>query len=345
MKIADRDIGPGFPPYIISEISANHNGSAQEGFRLLEAAADCGASACKIQCYTAEELAFPSNEKIKDGNWRGYSLYELYSKAQTPPKLVKDLFNYSLKNKITIFASVFSLEGVSVVVELGAPAIKIASFELVDLPLIQRAAETGLPMIISTGMGSTGEIIDAINTVYKVSTKRDNLALLHCISSYPASASEANLPALGPLSSLLGGSHVVGFSDHTLGIGTACAAVSLGASLIEKHFIIDRNSGGPDASFSMEPSEFSRLVVACNEAYEAIKPRLPVQSPNLSYRKSLFVVQDVSCGDSFSSKNVRALRPSSGLSPKFYPSVLAGVATQDLKAGCPLHSYMVSTLA
>ena len=345
MIIDGRLIGPEHPPYIIAELSANHHGSAEEGYKLLQAAADCGATACKIQCYTADSMTYPNKETIKSGPWKGSSLYELYSKAQTPPKLVKDLFYYARKNKITIFSSVFANEGVDLMLDLGAPAIKIASFELVDLPLIQYAARTGLPMIISTGMGNISEIKDAINAVYSVSSKRDKLALLHCVSSYPAEPSEANLPALGPLADLNGADHVVGFSDHTLGVGTAAAAVCFGASIIEKHFIIDRNSGGPDAGFSMEPAEFSRLVVACNEAWEAIQPRPAVHQPNRQYRKSLYVVQDVSCGDSFSSRNVRALRPSDGLSPKFYPSVLAGVATQDLKAGCPLQSYMVSTLS
>lgn len=348
MKIAGKNIGFGYPPYVVAEISANHNGSVTEGFRLIDAAKEAGADAVKIQCYTADSICMKGDFVIEGPNWTGQNLYDLYKAAETPPKMVKELFQYARRNHIPLFASVFDFDGADFVVRLGMPAIKIASFELVDTPLIEHCAGYGLPMIISTGMGTREEIMDAVNSYnYYRSGRQGDLALLHCISNYPAKPGETNLPALGPLSSLLGGHHVVGFSDHTLGVGTAVAAVSFGASIVEKHFIMDRSSAGPDASFSLNPDELSALVIACREAWEAIQPQkgsAPLQ-PNRAYRKSLYLVRDVSCGDSFSRENVRILRPALGLSPKFYQSVLAGVATRDLKAGTPLSPEMVSTLS
>lgn len=346
MKIDHREIGITHPPYIIAEISANHGGSAREGKELIQAAVDCGADCVKIQCYTADSLTFRGEGEdfvVKGGLWQGQTLHELYKKAETPPKLVRELFSFSKKQKITIFSSVFDFEGVDLMVELGAPAIKIASFELVDLPLIKKSVLTGLPMIISTGMGSREEIISCLNSFYRLSVNEQGLGLLHCVSSYPASPKEANLPALGPLASLLGNLDVVGYSDHTLGFGTACGAVAFGASIIEKHFILDRGRGGPDSAFSLEPSEFVLLVKACRESWEAIQPSSP-KLVNLNYRKSLFLVRDVCAGDNFSSESVRIIRPASGLAPKFYEAVLAGAATRDLKAGTPLSREMVSTL-
>ncbi len=350
MIINNSSIGPSHRPYIIAELSANHHGSVAEGCKLIQAAADCGADAVKIQCYTADSLTFPGEGDefiLKGGVWEGRHLHELYKEAETPPQMVKELFRYARNSQITLFSSVFDHDGVDLMLELGAPALKIASFELVDLPLIQYAAKTGLPMIISTGMGTREEIMDAMNTFYGFSPHKKDLAMLHCISSYPANPSEANLSALGPLSDLLGARHAVGFSDHTLGFGTAAAAISFGASIIEKHFILDRNQGGPDSGFSMEPDEFSSLVMACREAWEAIQPHQPQgrgASANRAYRKSLYVVRDMACGDIFSTENLRAIRPAYGLSPKFYPSVLGASATQELKAGTPLRREMVSAL-
>lgn len=346
MKISKRTISPSDPPFIVAEIGANHAGSATEGYRLIDAARDCGADAVKIQCYTADRIAIKGETKVGPGIWQEINLHDLYKSAETPPKLVKDLFLYAQRRRIVLFSSVFDFEGVDFIVRLGMPAIKIASFELVDTPLIQYAAETHLPVIISTGMGTREEINAAINAYHagnNYPSEADNLALLHCVSSYPARPEECNLPALGPLSELGGGHHVVGFSDHTLGVGTSNAAIAFGASIVEKHFILDRSSGGPDASFSMEPHEFSLLVKSCKEAWQAIQVSVP-PTPNLAYRKSIFLVRDVSVGDSFSRENCRILRPASGLAPLFYASVLSGVATRDLRAGTPLLAHHVSTL-
>src|SRR6266436_4741900 len=348
MKIDNRNIGPDFLPYIIAEIGANHNGSVDDGKRLINAAIDAGASAIKLQCYTADKLTFRGDGeefKIMEGPWKGQTLHDLYKKAESPRGLVKELLLYGQTRDKTIFSSVFTLEDVEFLAELGVPAFKIASFELTDLPLIQEVAKTDLPTIISTGMGSTEEIIDSINAFNYFSVKPENLTLLHCVSSYPALPREANLPALGPLSTLGEGCHVVGLSDHSLGVGIASAAVAFGASIIEKHFTLDRSSGGPDSGFSLEPHEFSLLVRTCNETWQAIQTGLPQRAPNLVFRKSLYAVCDISAGERFCKENVRAIRPAAGLAPKFYQTVLAAEATQDIKAGTPLLSSMVSALS
>src|SRR6266702_2029488 len=278
MKIGNRNIGPEYPPFIISELSGEHKGSLERGYEMIHAAHKAGADAIKLQCYTADTLTFPGTSdefKITEGPWAGRTLYELYKETETPRDMLAKMIRFGQKRNITIFASVFSLEDVDFVVNLGVPAIKIASFELTDLPLIWKCASTGLPVIISTGMGTTQEIKDAINA-HRIRRPHpgNNLALLHCISSYPALPSEANLPALGPLANLIGvnyGIGTVGFSDHSLGVGVAVAAVSFGASIVEKHFTLDRSAGGPDAGFSLEPSEFSLLVRTCKEAWQAIQ--------------------------------------------------------------------------
>lgn len=350
MMIEGREIGPDQPPFIVCELGCNHNGSLAEGKKLIDTAMAAGASAIKLQCYTADTLTFRGDGdefKILDGPWRGQTLYDLYSKAQTPRELITKLISYGQKKGVIIFSSVFALEDVEFLADLGVPAFKIASFELTDIPLIQKVAGTGLPVIISTGMGSTSEIKDAINAFNQFSAKPENLCLLHCVSAYPATPKESNLPALGPLSELGGrrGGYLVGLSDHTLGVGVAAAAISFGANIVEKHFTLDRMAGGPDAGFSLEPAEFALLVKTCNEAWEAIQPcQVQPRSKFVQFRKSLYVVKDVSSGEAFSEKNVRAIRPASGLAPCFYPSVLGAVATSDLKAGTPLQKSMVSTL-
>ena len=348
MQISGRNIGPGFSPYIVAELGSSHHGSLSEGKKLIDAAIKAGADAIKLQAYTADKLTFRGEGdefKIMEGPWAGRTLHDLYSEAQTLNDLLAKLIAYGQKKGITIFASVFDLDGVDFLADLGVECFKIASFELTDIPLIEKAAACDLPMIISTGMGSTKEITDAMNAFYKHSSRPDQLGILHCISSYPASPSEANLPALGPLSTLLGGRHVVGLSDHSLGVGVSAGAIAFGACMVEKHFCLGRNSGGPDSGFSLEPDEFSLLVRTCKEAWQAIQSSPPKKAPpNLKFRKSLYAVQDVASGSPFSKENCRAIRPASGLPPCFYQSVLAGVATRDLKAGTPLDSSAVSTL-
>lgn len=347
MKIDGRLIGPDCEPYIIAELSGEHRGNVKRGYEMIDAAVAAGADAVKIQCYTADTLTFRGDGdefKILEGPWAGRTLHDLYSEAQTPRDMVAKLVAHGQERGVTIFSSVFSLEDVEFMVSLGVPAIKIASFELTDLPLIQEASKTGLPMIISTGMGTGAEIKEAMQA-YTLHGKLENLGLLHCISEYPTPSWEANLPALGPLSELMGGKHVVGLSDHSLGVGVSAGSVAFGAGIIEKHFCLDRSRGGPDAGFAMEPDEFALLVKTCKEVWHATRPCPPPQRYHTqAFRKSLYVVQDVASGQAFSRDNVRSIRPANGLPPKLYQSVLAGAATRDLKAGTPLQKKMVSSL-
>ena len=342
MKIANQNIGPGYPPYIIAEIGANHCGSVKTACDMVIAAKEIGASCVKIQCYTADSICAKEALGIEGGLWGGRDLYELYKQAQTPPNMAKEIIQFAQKHKITCFSSVFDFEGVDLMMKLGSPAIKIASFELVDLPLIARASQTGLPVIISTGMGTMEEIKDAVNCYHRHAKRgqEENLALLHCVSEYPASAREANLPILGPLSTILGGHHVVGLSDHTLGVGVAAASVALGAAIIEKHLVLDRSRGGVDAAFSSEPAEFSAMIKACREAYAACLPFPVPQSSYRHLRKSLYTVETIPAGTVLSTANVRPLRPARGLSPKLYQSILGKVATRELPAGTALQSDM-----
>lgn len=348
MLIKNRAIGIGQPPYIIAEISANHRGSVEEAERLMDCALDIGADAVKIQCYTAKNISSPRKYPIKEGPWAGKDLYELYKEAQTPPDMVKELFAYAVKHKITLFSSVFDEESLDLVVSLGAPAIKIASFELVDIPLVKSSSLTGLPLIISTGMGTHEEILDALyayrhNSPHIQKGYDTNLALLHCISEYPSSPKEANLAALGPLSMIGGGNHVVGLSDHSLGSTVACAAVALGAVIVEKHLIMNRDDGGPDAGFSSEPWEFASMIKACRETYHACQSFIAKPSPNRMFRKSLHVVEPLACGELLTSQNVKPLRPALGLPPKLLPSVLGRPVTQAIPANTPLLRSMIAS--
>jgi N-acetylneuraminate synthase len=324
-------------------------GVSKRGYDLIDAAVKAGADAVKLQCYTAESITFDGTRpefQINEGPWAGRSLHSLYKEAETTHKMIRKLASYAKQAGITVFSSVFSLEDVDFVSTMGFPAIKIASFELTDLPLIQKAASTHIPMIISTGMGTRDEILDAVDAFRSENHRLGDLALLHCVSSYPSKPSEANIPALGPLGGVRGGHHVVGLSDHSLGCGVAAAAVAFGASIIEKHLTLDRSQGGPDAHFSLTPDELALLVKTCREAWEATRPvrSVPV-SPNRAFRKSLYAVQNISCGDSFSYTNVRSIRPANGLAPKLFPSILKAKALQDIAAGTPLSEAMVSTLA
>lgn len=340
MKIGQRQIGPDHPPYIIAELSGNHNGELHNVFRLIDEAKLAGADAVKLQCYTPDTITMDcSNDEfiIKEGPWKGKTLYELYKEAHTPFEWMERIFHYArVVRGIEIFASVFDELSVDLLEKFNPSAYKIASFELTDLPLIEKVARTDRPVIISTGMGSTKEIKEALCT-YNRFCENPDAALLHCVSSYPTPASEANLPALGPLSELLGGHHVVGLSDHTLGVGVAAAGIGFGATIIEKHLCLGRSLGGPDASFSLEPLEFTALVRACHDAWQATRPRKSkVQEANKQFRRSIYVTSDVCAGEALSEAKVRVIRPANGLPPKFYQSVLGRVAKRDLPAGTPL---------
>jgi len=340
MQIGSRKISPDHPPYVIAELSGNHLGDINNVFRLIDEACFAGADAVKLQCYTPDTITMKSDKDdflVKEGPWAGRSLYELYTEAHTPFEWMDPIFDYARhKRGIEIFASVFDETSIALLERLGVGAYKIASFELTDAPLIRAAATTGKPVILSTGMGNSREIIDAMNIINHFSRKPD-IALLHCVSAYPAAPSEANLPALGPLKELQGGWHVVGLSDHSLGVGVAVAGVAYGACIIEKHLTLRRSDGGPDGHFSLEPMEFAAMVKACREAWEALKPSSSVsQKANLQFRRSIYVTAPVSAGETLSKENIRVIRPSFGLEPKFYPSVLGRTVKQDLEPGTPL---------
>jgi N-acetylneuraminate synthase len=350
VKIATRNIGPDYPPFIVAEIGSNHGGDIKTAKDLVIAAKESGASCVKIQCYTADNICTKTAGTIGAGLWAGQDLYELYKKAETPPSMAKDIINFAKSLPITCFSSVFDLETVDFLVSLGVPALKIASFELVSTPLIGKAAATGLPLIISCGMGTHGEIKSAISAAKRGGCRQ--LALLHCISNYPAFPQDANLGILGPLREL-NGVAAVGFSDHTPGVGTACAAVAFGATIIEKHLVLDRTSDTPDAAFSLDPAAFQRLVTDCRAAWAAtcrqsqmgLSDHTQASCGNVAYRPSLWVTAFVPAGHMFSPANVGILRPANGLPPSLYGSVLAGTATRDLPAGTYLCRGDVSTLA
>ena len=339
VEIAGRKIGPGHPPYVIAEISANHNGSLDAALRLIEAAAEAGADAVKIQTYRADTITLDSDKpefQIKGGLWDGRTLYELYEQAHTPWEWHGDLFAKARDVGITLFSSPFDFTAVDLLEELDSPAFKIASFEAVDLPLIKRVAQTGKPMIISTGMSDEDEIAEAVDTARQAGCEQ--LVVLHCVSGYPAPASDYNLRTIADI----GTQHnvVVGLSDHTLGNATAIAAIALGASVIEKHFTLDREGGGPDDSFSLEPGELADLCRDCHAAWQALGQvdysRKQSEQGNAQFRRSLYVVTDVKAGDLVSADNVRSVRPGFGLAPRHYEEILGRRFAIDVEKASPV---------
>lgn len=339
VEIADRKIGPGYPPYVIAEISANHNGSLAAALRLIEAAADAGADAVKIQTYRADTITLDSDKpefRIKGGLWDGRTLYDLYEQAHTPWEWHEELFAKARDVGITLFSSPFDFTAVDLLEELDAPAFKIASFEAVDLPLIRRVAQAGKPMIISTGMSDEHEIADAIDAAREAACEQ--LVVLHCVSGYPAPASDYNLRTIADI----GARHdvVVGLSDHTLGNATAIASIALGASVIEKHFTLDREGGGPDDSFSLEPSELAELCRDCRTAWQALGrvdySRKQSEEGNAQFRRSLYVVADVRAGDPVTPDNVRSVRPGFGLPPRHYDEIMGRKFAIDVETATPV---------
>jgi pseudaminic acid synthase len=337
--IAGRTIGPGQPPYVIAELSGNHNGDIRRAFRLIEAAKAAGADAVKLQTYTPETMTIDHDGpgfKIKGGLWDGRQLYELYREAQTPWKWHPDLFEHAKKVGITCFSTPFDPSAVDFLETLGAPAYKIASFEIVDTPLVRHAAKTGKPLVISTGMAEESEIKEAASAASD--SGKGGLALLHCISAYPAPAEEANLARIPALSARF--DCPIGLSDHTLGTEVAVAAVALGAAIIEKHLTLARADGGPDAAFSLEPGEFQTLVKSAHLAHAAIgradAERAESEKPNMLFRRSLYAVKDVATGETLTADNVRSIRPGYGLAPKHLPEILGRRAKKPIKRGTPM---------
>ena len=339
-----REIGPDQPPYVVAEMSGNHNGNIDRAFAIIEAAKEAGADAVKMQTYTADTITIDHDGPgftIEGGLWDGRTLHELYEEAHTPWDWHQALFDKAREVGIVLFSAPFDPTAVEFLESLDAPAYKIASFEAIDLPLIAKTASTGKPIIISTGMADLPEIEEAVGAARNAGAQE--ILVLHCVSGYPAPASDSNLATIPDLARKLG--VPVGLSDHTLGTAVPIAAIAQGAVLIEKHLTLDRDDGGPDAAFSLEPDELKGLVDGVRTAWQAFgKPhyeRKESEKGNVIFRRSLYVVEDIDDNGVFTNRNVRSIRPGFGLPPKHLPEILGRRATRALKRGDPLDWDMV----
>jgi N-acetylneuraminate synthase len=346
IDIAGRRVGPGHKVYIVAEMSANHNQDFEHAVRILQAAKEAGADAVKLQTYTPDTLTINSDKeyfRVRGGTlWDGRTLYSLYGEAYTPWEWQPQLKKMADELVLDLFSSPFDHTAVDFLEAMSVPAYKIASFEVVDLPLIRRIARTGKPAIMSTGMATLSEIDDAVRTFQDAGG--DQLALLKCTSAYPASPEDMNLRTIPHLAKAF--NLPVGLSDHTLGIAVPVAAVALGASIIEKHFTLSRSIPGPDSAFSLEPHEFKAMVEAIRTVERALgRVHYGVsqeEAKSRVFRRSLFVVEDIKAHDVFTEHNVRSIRPGHGLPPKYLPEVLGRRAACDLLRGTPLRWEDVS---
>jgi len=339
ININGRLIAEDAPPYVIAELSANHNGKFETAIEIIKSAKRCGADAVKIQTYTADTITLNTDSEdfqIKGGLWDGRTLYELYHEAHMPWEWHKPLFDYSRKLEITIFSSPFDNTAVDLLEDLNAPAYKIASFEAVDLALIKYVANTGKPMIISTGMANAEEIGEAVEAAREGGC--EELAILHCVSGYPASPEDYNLRTIKDMRERFG--LVTGLSDHTLDNTTAIASVVMGSSIIEKHFTLDRNGGGPDDSFSMEPPDLTALCRDAKTAWSALgKVDYGMKSSeqaNIKFRRSLYFVKALKTGDVVTADAVRSVRPGYGIAPKFVEHVVGKKVVRNIPKNSPV---------
>ena len=339
IEIGGRKIGDDYPPYIIAELSANHNGDINRAFKILEMAKECGADAIKIQTYTQDTLTIDCDKedfKIKGGLWDSRTLYDLYREAHMPWEWHKPLFDKAKSLGLTIFSSPFDNTAVDLLEELEAPAYKIASFEAIDIPLIEYVAKTGKPMIISTGMANKVEIMEAVDAAYNAGCNQ--LVILHCVSGYPAPSNDYNLATLPDMRERFG--VLTGLSDHTIDNTTAIASVALGACLIEKHVTLNRDGGGPDDSFSLEKPELFQLCRDSEIAWQALGSvnyeRKESEKGNMVFRRSLYVVSDINKGEKFTNDNIRSIRPGYGLPPKNLKNILGKTASKFLPRGSAL---------
>lgn len=339
ISIAGRRIAIDQPPYVIAELSANHSGKLETALEIIAAAKAAGADAVKLQTYRPDTITLDCDSeefRIHGGLWDGRTLYELYQEAHTPWEWHKPLFEHARKLGITIFSSPFDNTAVDLLEDLNAPAYKIASFEAVDLPLIKYVASTGKPMIISTGMADAEEIQEAIDAARSGGCKE--LAILHCVSGYPAPAADYNLRTIPDMIERFG--LVTGLSDHTLDNTTAIASIALGAAIIEKHFTLDRNGGGPDDSFSLEPAELAALCRDAKTAWQALGQvdygRKSSEQGNVKFRRSLYFVKDLKAGEVITSDAICSVRPGFGLPPKMLEYVVGKTVSQDVKRGTPV---------
>ena len=337
--IDGKRIGNCYPPYLIAELSANHNGDINRAYKIMEEAKKAGADAIKLQSYTHETITIDCDSEefqIHGGLWDGQTLYELYKGAHMPWEWHKPLFEKAKELGITIFSSPFDFTAVELLEELDAPAYKIASFELVDLPLIARVAKTGKPMIMSSGMANKQDIQDAVDCARQNGCAE--LIVLHCVSGYPAPPDEYNLKTIADISERY--NVLSGLSDHTIDNATAVAAVALGACVIEKHVTMDRDGGGADDSFSLEPKELAQLCKDCKTAWQSLGKvnyeQTAAEKVNTKFRRSLYAVENITAGEKFSSDNIRSIRPGFGLAPKYYYDILSKKAKHDISRGTPL---------
>lgn len=342
MKIGHRGIGRQHRPYVIAEMSGNHNQSLDRALAIVDAAADAGADAIKLQTYTAETMTLDSTAPgfvIDDPKslWAGRQLYDLYHEAHTPWDWHPAIFERAAARGLHAFSTPFDETAVDFLETLNVPAYKIASFECTDLPLIRKVAATGKPMIISTGMASLAEIDETVRTARAAGCQ--HIVLLKCTSTYPATPENTNLNTIPVLRQAFGGCEV-GLSDHTMGCGAAIAAVALGAVVVEKHFTLARADGGVDSTFSLEPAELALLRTETERAWQALGGVVfggaAAESKSLAYRRSLYVVKDMQPGEAFSADNVRAIRPGMGLAPKYFDTVMGMHAVKSIARGTPL---------
>jgi len=347
ISINNRKIGQDHPPYIIAEMSANHNGDINNAYKIIDMAKASEADAVKLQTYTPDTLTIDSDLpdfQLTEGLWAGQSLYELYKGAYMPWEWHKPLFDYAKKIGITIFSSPFDNTAVDLLEDLNTPAYKIASFEAVDLPLIKYVAQTGKPMIISTGMADAQEIQEAIEAAREGGCKE--LAILHCVSGYPAPAEDYNLRTLVDMQGKFG--LVTGLSDHTIDNTTAITSVALGASIIEKHVTLDRNGGGPDDSFSLEPEELRQLCTGATTAWESLGKidygRKSSEQTNVKFRRSLYFVKDIKKGEVITLEHVKSIRPGYGLAPKYIDQIIGLVATNNIAKDSPVDSGFIKSV-
>lgn len=334
----------GQKPFLIAELSGNHNGDIDRARRMIDAAKAAGADAVKLQTYTADTITMDVDRpefRLEGGLWAGRTLYELYQEAHTPWDWHEALFAHAAAIGIPIFSSPFDPTAIDLLESLGAPAYKIASFELIDLPLIEKAARTGKPLIMSTGMASLGEVAEAVAAARVAGN--DNICLLHCVSGYPTPVEDCDLRTIPHLAQAF--DVAAGLSDHTMGVAVPVAAVALGAVVIEKHFTLARADGGPDAAFSLEPAEFRAMADACAAAHAALGSisyaLKPSEVGGRSFRRSLYITADVAAGEMLTGANVRSIRPGLGLPPKHLPDVLGRRAARNLARGEPLDWTML----
>ncbi|MBA4853651.1 pseudaminic acid synthase [Emticicia sp. BO119] len=344
MKIGNYQIGLNHKPFIIAEMSGNHNHSLERALKIIETAAKCGADALKLQTYTADTITI--NQRgglfdIKDNTslWKNRNLYELYQEAHTPWEWHEAMFKCAADNNIICFSTPFDDTAVDFLESLGTPAHKIASFENNHFPLLKKVAKTGKPVIISTGASTLANLDEAVSVLRENGCK--DLVLLKCTSNYPASPENSNVRTIPHMRELF--QCEIGLSDHTMGIGVPCAAVTLGATVIEKHFCLSRAEGGVDSAFSLEPDELKSLVIETERAWQSLgQVQYGVQESekkSLLFKRSVYVVKDIKAGETFTEENIRVIRPGDGMPPKYYEDLLGKITNIDLKEGTPLNQF------